>query len=529
MSFIKSNFFVISKDDDLTKIQSKIYGYQLHHGKDKLGHYVKISCNIDWINISVDQYGMGIVFEYKSDDYWAISNSFYLLTEYISKKNKPLSINQEYLNLFAKINAITTVTYSETLFKEISIVPSNRELRIFKTTKGLIYKDFKEEPHLPMGSAESLEYIDKWANKWISVIKSLVDSGNQINLQLSGGFDSRLVLALILAAKIDFSKINVESSKSMPEDLGIAEEIAKFYGFKVNNGLIEKFKHSVISKEDQYNINMYFRGGLHKEFLPPTHYKFYEKPLFILAGYGNMRGWFNDTPERYIRFLIKNKYVINEDIDKSLENIVTKAINNIYTRMNFDIPKGKNFMNFVYNYTRGRYNYGSSVMASASVNQYILSPILDLECINPTSELYGDDFNLLFAYIYERFAPDLLKFRFNNNRAIPKQTIETARKLNARQSFIVINQQNATTFETQNNTKIKNLGLRKKDLRERILDSFENAEVNIVNKYIGNVYLNLAKEEFDSKIRHNEKGLFCLHSLAESIKNSLHYPKNLMF
>ena len=206
MSFVKSNFFVISKDDDLSKVQSNIYGFQIKHGAEKVGYFVKISCNIDWINISVDSYGMGIIFEYQNGDYWAISNSFYLLTDYVSKRNKTLTINEDYLQLFAKINAITTVSYTETLFNEISVVPSNRELRIFKETKGLVYKNFKENNHLVMGSSESLEYIDQWANKWIAIIQSLVISGSQINLQLSGGFDSRLILALVLASGIDLEK-----------------------------------------------------------------------------------------------------------------------------------------------------------------------------------------------------------------------------------------------------------------------------------------------------------------------------------
>lgn len=529
MSFVKSNFFVISKDDDLTKIQSKIYGFQLNYGQEKKGHFVKISCNVDWVNLSVDKNGMGILFEYRNEDYWAISNSFYLLTEFISKRNQKLSVNNDYLNLFAKINAITTVTYSETLFNEISIVPSNREIRIFKKTKGVIYKDFKENNHLSMGSAESLEYIDKWANKWIAIIRRLVESGCQINLQLSGGFDSRLVLALFIASGIDFRKINIESSKSMKEDLAIAEEISNFYGFKINNGLIEQYKSSLISREDQYNINMYFRGCLHKEFLPPTHYKFYEKPLFIFAGYGNMRGWFNDTPERYMNFLSRNQYLKDENIEDSLKKILIKAFDDVYRRMNFNIPKGKNFMNFVYNYTRGRYNYGSSVLASASVNQYILSPILDLECINPSSKTYGDDFNLLFAYIYERFAPDLLRFKFNSNRFIPHNTKDIAKQLNKIKQFEETDDSSLLSFEFQKNKKELSKGYFNKDLKEKILESLGCVEIEIINHFVGNRYLDLAKEEFDSNTRHSEKSIFCLYALTKSIKNSLHLPANLAY
>lgn len=517
MSYVESNFFALTKDDELDKVKSRIYGFQLKSGCDIIGHYIEINSAEDSINISVDRQGMGILYEYRYGDYWAVSNSILYLVDIIKKKKKTLTINQDYLNLFAKINSITTVSYSETLFKEIEVVPANHKIVIEKSSKNLIYRDHKEANHLIMGSAQCFEYIDRWANKWISIIRHLFETESQINIQLSGGFDSRLILALILASKIDLSKVNIESSRSMPEDLSIAEEIAKFYGFKVNNGILNTYPSKLISRDEQYKMNMYFRGGVHKEFLPPTHYRFYTKPLFIFTGYGNMRGWFNDTPAKYIQYLIKNKYFSDEEIDSSLQRIIDRIVDSVDRRMNFDIKKGKNFMNFVYNYTRGRYNYGTSVMASATVNQFILSPILDLECINPTSEMYGEDFNLLFAYIYERFSPGLLNFRFSGKRNISKETLEIAKRLNGQKKF---NRNDSTTIESFNfqinkyNDKSNQIG---NELKERILERVDVSQHDELYRYIGSRYVNAAKEELNSKARHNEKSLFCLHSIAELI------------
>ena len=517
MSYVESNFFALTKDDELDKVKSRIYGFQLKSGCDIIGHYIEINSAEDSINISVDRQGMGILYEYRYGNFWAVSNSILYLVDIIKKKKKTLTINQDYLNLFAKINSITTVSYSETLFKEIEVVPANHKIVIEKSSKNLIHRDHKEANHLIMGSAQCFEYIDRWANKWISIIRHLFETESQINIQLSGGFDSRLILALILASKIDLSKVNIESSRSMPEDLSIAEEIAKFYGFKVNNGILNTYPSKLISRDEQYKMNMYFRGGVHKEFLPPTHHRFYTKPLFIFTGYGNMRGWFNDTPAKYIQYLIKNKYFSDEEIDSSLQRIIDRIVDSVDRRMNFDIKKGKNFMNFVYNYTRGRYNYGTSVMASATVNQFILSPILDLECINPTSEMYGEDFNLLFAYIYERFSPGLLNFRFSGKRNISKETLEIAKRLNGQKKF---NRNDSTKIESFNfqinkyNDKSNQIG---NELKERILERVDVSQHDELYRYIGSRYVNAAKEELNSKARHNEKSLFCLHSIAELI------------
>ena len=79
MNYISSNLFVISADDDLDKIQSKLYGYQATNGSIDIGHYVRVRCDRENINLFVDKAGMGLLFEYRCDGYWAYSNSFVLL------------------------------------------------------------------------------------------------------------------------------------------------------------------------------------------------------------------------------------------------------------------------------------------------------------------------------------------------------------------------------------------------------------------------------------------------------------------
>lgn len=529
MNYISSNLFVISADDDLDKIQSRLYGYQATNGSIDIGHYVRVRCDRENINLFVDKAGMGLLFEYRCDGYWAYSNSFVLLAQYISRKNKALTINREYIALFAKINSITTVSYKETLFKEITLVPSNREIRIFKATKGVVYKNWKENSHIQIGTPESFEYIDRWANRWISFLRYLVKNNYQVNLQLSGGFDSRVVLALALASNINFNYINIESSTSMLEDLEIAKQICSHFKLNVNSGLLDKFKKTRISRSQEFYMNLYYRGCLHKEFLPPTHYRRFTKPVFIFSGYGNMRGWFNDSDSKYYQYICKNSLIGTDNIQESLKNILYNSINEVYERMNYEIPIGRNFMNFVYNYTRGRYNYGTSVMASASMNQFICSPILDLQQINPLQE-NSNDFNLLFAYIYNRFAPDLLNFPFSGNRCIDQQTIDKAKSLNKKRFLI---ETNSNEF----NISLQDIYLPSVNENINELTSIEimkwwlSCEVNrkAIAYHIGSEYYDKALQVLSENKRHSEKEIFCLFALVNTINNTLKQPTGLIY
>ena len=55
--------------------------------------------------------------------YFAISNSFFILEEYVSKI-KNISINKDYSNNFV-ISDVCTPTLYETMIKEITKIPSN--------------------------------------------------------------------------------------------------------------------------------------------------------------------------------------------------------------------------------------------------------------------------------------------------------------------------------------------------------------------------------------------------------------------
>lgn len=425
---IRDSFFVISDSSDLSKVNNSFFGFQLKRKEEVItGHWVEVKHKLKYIEISVDPFGMGRVFVYRNGNRWAISNSFYGLYEYINENRLNRTLNQDYINLFIKSNPITTVAYKDTIFNEIELIPSNIEIRIDKINKEINYLETKEPDFIDIDTPEFYNFIDVWTEKWINIIQFLDEKKYFVNAQLSGGFDSRLTFSLLLRSSLNFDNINIESSTRMKEDLSIASQIAKDLKFSLNSKKLSKNKSTRLDGPNSLLLNYIHRLGFHKQFLPSLHYRIYSEPVFHFTGYGNMRGWFNDDSSTYIQFLFKkNMERIKESgLQDSFYKILNESYSAVERRTQNQIKQGKNFLNYVYNFTRGRSNYGSSVMASASTNQYILAPILDLQRIRPTSDK-NDDFNLLFAYIYLKNCPSLLNYKFNSNRKIGDACIKRA-------------------------------------------------------------------------------------------------------
>jgi hypothetical protein len=105
-----------------------------------------------------------------------------------------------------------------------------------KKTFKIHYIDYKENS-VPFESQEGLNIIDKWVDKWGYIFRSLKIQTNNIMLDLSGGFDTRTVLSILLNSGIDINEILINSINDTlhchEEDFIIARNISKKFGFKL--------------------------------------------------------------------------------------------------------------------------------------------------------------------------------------------------------------------------------------------------------------------------------------------------------
>ena len=120
--------FSISKEGILTNNYFKLIGR--YDVPEPQGVYILIRKEGNKIILNQDYQGnFGLyIYESQDKDYFAISNSFLLLEEYLLDKQK-ISINIDYANNFV-ISPVCSSSIYETMINEITKVPSNKMLVI---------------------------------------------------------------------------------------------------------------------------------------------------------------------------------------------------------------------------------------------------------------------------------------------------------------------------------------------------------------------------------------------------------------
>jgi hypothetical protein len=250
---IKNNFLVIDSNN-LEKIQSIMYGFSISKKGLLTNNYYKKICHYEEpspqgiyimirkigeeIKINQDFCGsFGIyVYENKSTGFFALSNSFLLLEEFLIGKQN-FTLNKEFSDNLI-ISDLCTPSIYETMVNEIMLIPPNSfiVLSTKKKTFKIHYIDYKENS-VPFESQEGLNIIDKWVDKWGYIFRSLKIQTNNIMLDLSGGFDTRTVLSILLNSGIDINEILINSINDTlhchEEDFIIARNISKKFGFKL--------------------------------------------------------------------------------------------------------------------------------------------------------------------------------------------------------------------------------------------------------------------------------------------------------
>jgi len=372
--------FSVSKKGILTDNYYKSLGYYEEPAPD--GVYVMIRKLKDEIRLNQDFNGnFGIyIYENKDSNYFAISNSFLLLEEFLIGKQN-FSLNKDFSDNFI-ISDVCTPSIYETLIKEINILPSNALIIINKIKRNLniYYIDYKENS-IPLESEEGLKLIDKWVDKWGYIFRSLKKQTDNISSDLSGGFDTRTVLSLLLNSGVDLNEILINSIKEkvhvFEEDFLIANNISSKFGFKINNHSLDN-NGTKWSTRDTLFCTMYSKLGFHKEFYWKT--KFYNIPRFLFTGHGgeNLRGY----PGYPINKFVKGLSSLGNEIKGHREEFYNSSIRlcnrsiNMLTNMksfsnDFEISAG------LYSKGRTRSHHGKASLEGFLSNMYLLQPLID--------------------------------------------------------------------------------------------------------------------------------------------------------
>jgi len=446
----KKNFFVFCSDN-LTSVQSKLFGFCVDtsgiiYDEDIIniddfrpngtGSYIYIKKDGNYINIYQDFIGSQGIYLYKDKDYFTISNSLFYLTDFLGETQHKLTLNEDYANQLLTADMVP-VTVRETIFNEIELIDRNINLIIDIKKKRLNFEreDYGENS-VSLDSDLGIKKLDLWHEKWRTIVKSVVNSNCYLSADLSGGFDTRMVMTILLSSKIDMSRVKIITSTDglscHPEDLQIATAISKHYGFELNSNKIVPPKSEPITCEDAIGMSFYTKLTFHKQMYYNLR-NYTERVFAFTGGAGEIvrSGIWDVSPTEFKKDIIKacNKLTHLEKVIESTSRVIDRAL-----RETADINKKIKNINLpwlLYREARTRHHYGKDMFEHYLVNQIKLLPIIDpdIQMLSLTTKKCNDK-NLIPAIIFSRYCPDMLKFPIEGGRSISKETIKQAMEIN---------------------------------------------------------------------------------------------------
>jgi len=481
----KEEFFLIDSDN-LDETNSRLYGYYIsttgvydnsNYDEDSFkncqgrGCYVNIIVNKKEVRIFQDFAGSWGLYYFYSEKYFAISNSFTLLVDKLKHGNR-LTINYNYMYQYIA-TSLETDSFSETPINEISVIDRGMIVVIDKNCKAINFKkiDYEEGKYF-VDSYEGMQILDQWFNFWTSAFKSIYSKSNNIKLDLTGGYDSRIAFLLALKSGIDLNDIKVfsidDKKHTHLDDFKIAELIAKSYNFVLNKNI----KNSTVnySLKDIVNIEFYTKMGFQKE--PYYILEKTKNKIFHIKGVNGecIRAlrWDKNVNDFTDEMIGISTYRYPEYICKKIHDCSYNIFNNGFEKVinKYQLTKESRQVGHYLSWdTLCRTHGGKASVVSYFGNTISLIPIFDpvLLKLNLNTKDCSDN-NLLMILIYIRYGEELLNFPFEGNRVpLSEVTIRYAKKISNKftPNINVINFSNfninsSSSSECFSNTKCSN-------------------------------------------------------------------------
>lgn len=439
---MNEEFFII-ESTDLEEVKSHFYGYAFVDNQvvrqdnfspdyilDSTGSYVSVNVNDDEITIHQDYLGSYGLYLYQTDDYFALSNSFLKLVEYLSKSDKTFSINDDYANYYLSAT-ISSLVPDETLVNEIIMLKHNFIVHINKADRSISYERIEYgESTVSLDTPEGIAILDEWYDKWVMRFRNIFKS-NHLTFDLSGGFDSRVVAALWLSANMNLDKLTINSSHhndSFDEDFEIASEIADYFDFKLNNDY--KRKRIPCTLEESINTPLYVKFGFHKKRYFPIMKN--SKPHYRVSGHcgGTIRNYPNIPISEYVESFITRAHDYDNHAEESTRRLFVKKTDELSEIYGLKADS-KRLSSILYRESRNRHHFGKGFVEAYLKNWITLAPLSDqlLSRLKIATKDCRDDL-FIITLIFSRYCPDLLNFRVEGDRKFNDDTIEYCRMLN---------------------------------------------------------------------------------------------------
>jgi hypothetical protein len=191
------------------------------------------------LRIRTDVTGQDIVFHYVEAGFWAVSNSFALLAARLSRKRRvrlyePAAVA---FHLKGGVHMGEQLTSFRTLVEGVEILPATSEVVVDLATGRARVEDRSIDEVFAIEAADYEGVLTGFIARAQGTMAALARTAPGIQCQLSGGYDSRLVLALLMGQEPDIARrggFAVQSMPEKPDDFRVASRICDRYGLPLN-------------------------------------------------------------------------------------------------------------------------------------------------------------------------------------------------------------------------------------------------------------------------------------------------------
>ena len=454
---VEKEFFLIDSDN-LAEVKTRLYGYSIQatgiYEQDNLtedavknldgrGCYVYVEARDGQITIKQDLNGCWGIYLFRQGDYFALSNSFFRLLDHVKFKY-PLTVNRDYCH-YVMVDRVAIQAYSQTAVNEINLVDRSATLQMDIAAKNLEIelKNYREHS-VPVDSEEGIKILDNWVEFWSKILGHIAQNTNFIEADLTGGFDTRIHFVPLLHSGVDLNQIRIhsstdKSSTTAVEDYAIASQIAEHYGFKLNNPLPTR-QFLNFSLADAWNLDSYCQQTTRN--LPTVFFarKGVEK-IYLLKGLSGevLRKTWHMPPQKFIsnQCSMANCYssALAQNLARSIQTIVESVFSSICNKYKINDSDSLDIPQYLYHETRTRNHCGKEIVGHYLKNAITIIPSHDPEIqtlkLKPSQ---CQDYNFLMILLFTRYAPDLLKIRFDKFHEAPdlENLVPYAQKLNER-------------------------------------------------------------------------------------------------
>ncbi len=447
--------FLISSDS-LESVKSRMIGFMICEdgsffvnefpsGHSRTGCFVLIERDGDKIRISQDFCGSFGLFLYQDEHGFLLSNSFFTLAEKIPEK---LSLNKDYMHSFLYARE-APLSLSGTLANEILRLTSEISVEITISSKSLSFRKEKTDFFKrKLASKEDFDVLDSWYFKWTRFYRALAENRYPLLADLSGGLDTRIILSMLINARLDLNScVSMRSHMAVnitkdAEDMRISKIIADSLHFNLNSQSVKIERKGNIVPEEAFALMRQF--PMEQTFYCKMSEIRYHTPIFAAKGLGSIikgsvglsgRDWsgmeealseYDSVSDKLTDKLASLSESERESFKAFSHEQTRRYARDIVSEMQLD---DHHTATYFYKKALIEGRDAKKILCSFFYNQFVVSPFMDPLITEFDYNPYGDDRLYLPTLILSRYAPQLLEFEVEH-RSFSKHTLERVEKFN---------------------------------------------------------------------------------------------------